>query len=247
MHVLAVPDKFRGTATAEQVCAAIAGAVVAAGSSCRSLPIADGGEGMLEAFGGPNRLTAVTGPAGGPVPARWRINVDGPGGHRIGAGLRAAAHRRCRSQRPGCRDYARGRVTDRRGLSRGGGPDTRGPRRLGDHRWRTRGGRCGNRRWPARRCAFSLARHLLRRPDPIHRRSKSIRPAEGCFTCRRQLSDRSAIPAGGVLSTVRHQRRRNPRLRGGRWAGRRFGRHRGEPRRRLRPDRARARAGQDAC
>ena len=53
MRVLAVPDKFRGTATAEQVCAAIA----------------DGGEGMLEAFGGPNRLTAVTGPGGGPVSA----------------------------------------------------------------------------------------------------------------------------------------------------------------------------------
>ena len=65
MRVLAVPDKFRGTATAEQVCAAIAVAVVAAGSSCRSLPIADGGEGMLEAFGGLNRLTVVTGPAGG--------------------------------------------------------------------------------------------------------------------------------------------------------------------------------------
>ena len=69
MRVLAVPDKFRGTATAEQVCAAIAVAVVAAGSSCRSLPIADGGEDMLEAFGGSNRLTAVTGPGGGPVSA----------------------------------------------------------------------------------------------------------------------------------------------------------------------------------
>jgi len=77
MRVLAVPDKFRGTATAEQVCAAIAVAVVAAGSSCRSLPIADGGEGMLEAFGGPNRLTVVTGPAGGPVSAGWRMNADG--------------------------------------------------------------------------------------------------------------------------------------------------------------------------
>ena len=77
MRVLAVPDKFRGTATAEQVCAAIAGAVVAAGSSCRSLPIADGGEGMLEAFGGPNRLKTVTGPAGGPVSAGWRMNADG--------------------------------------------------------------------------------------------------------------------------------------------------------------------------
>lgn len=35
MRVLARPDKFRGTATAEQLCAAIASAVIAAHDSCR--------------------------------------------------------------------------------------------------------------------------------------------------------------------------------------------------------------------
>jgi glycerate 2-kinase len=77
LRVLAAPDKFRGTATAAQVCAAIARAVQQAGSTCRSLPMSDGGEGLLEAFGGGNRETTVTGPAGQPVVAAWRMRSDG--------------------------------------------------------------------------------------------------------------------------------------------------------------------------
>jgi glycerate kinase len=77
LQVLAAPDKFRGTATADEVCAAVAEAVTAAGGSCVSRPLADGGEGMLEAFGGGNRSTQVTGPAGTPVDAQWRLGGDG--------------------------------------------------------------------------------------------------------------------------------------------------------------------------
>lgn len=39
-------------------------------------PMADGGEGTLDAFGGPNRSTQVTGPLGEPVDAAWRLKGD---------------------------------------------------------------------------------------------------------------------------------------------------------------------------
>lgn len=75
-RVLAAPDKFRGTATAAQVCAAIHSATVALRLECASVPLADGGEGMLAALGGANRLTAVTGPLGGRVDVPWRLEGD---------------------------------------------------------------------------------------------------------------------------------------------------------------------------
>lgn len=74
MHVLAAPDKFRGTATAPEAAAAIARAVVAAGHTCDEVPMADGGEGTLDALGGPNRVTRVTGPLGEPIEAEWRLS-----------------------------------------------------------------------------------------------------------------------------------------------------------------------------
>ena len=73
MLVLACPDKFRGTATAREVADAIAGAVVASGAQAHVQPLADGGEGTLDAFGGPNRTTTVTGPLGDPVEAQWCV------------------------------------------------------------------------------------------------------------------------------------------------------------------------------
>ncbi|HEY8060287.1 MAG TPA: glycerate kinase [Acidimicrobiales bacterium] len=74
MRVLAAPDKFRGTATAPEVAAAVARAVVAAGGTADEAPLADGGEGTLEALGGANRTTTVTGPLGDPVEAAWRLD-----------------------------------------------------------------------------------------------------------------------------------------------------------------------------
>jgi glycerate 2-kinase len=77
MQLLAAPDKFRGTLTARQAAAAIAAGAVRAGWTAVELPLADGGEGTLEALGGGNRRTAVTGPLGDPVEAEWRLEEDG--------------------------------------------------------------------------------------------------------------------------------------------------------------------------
>ncbi len=74
MHVVAAPDKFRGTATAREVAAAIARAAQAHGHTCDEVPMADGGEGTLDALGGPNRTSRVTGPLGEPVDAAWRLS-----------------------------------------------------------------------------------------------------------------------------------------------------------------------------
>jgi glycerate kinase len=71
--VVAAPDKFRGTATAGDVAAAMCRSAVAAGWSCDEAPVADGGEGTLEAIGGKVRHTRVTGPLGNPVDAEWRL------------------------------------------------------------------------------------------------------------------------------------------------------------------------------
>ena len=74
MKVLAAVDKFRGTATAAQVATAIGHACWQLGHDCVERPLADGGEGTLEALGGANRTTLVTGPLGKPVQAPWRLH-----------------------------------------------------------------------------------------------------------------------------------------------------------------------------
>ena len=74
MKVLAAVDKFRGTATAAQVATALGHACWQLGPDCVERPLADGGEGTLEALGGANRTTLVTGPLGKPVQAPWRLH-----------------------------------------------------------------------------------------------------------------------------------------------------------------------------
>lgn len=74
MHVLAAADKFKGTATAQQACAAIGHACWELGVDCTEIPMADGGEGTLDALGGANKTTLVTGPLGDPVEAAWRLH-----------------------------------------------------------------------------------------------------------------------------------------------------------------------------
>ncbi len=76
MRVLAAVDKFRGTATAREVADAIAAAAARLGHDCDRAPVSDGGEGWLEAFGGANRRTMVSGPLGDPVEAAWRLQGD---------------------------------------------------------------------------------------------------------------------------------------------------------------------------
>src|SRR5207302_10543081 len=77
MHLLAAPDKFRGTLTAREAAAAIAAGAASAGWTATELPLADGGEGTLDVLGGGNRRTTVTGPLGHPVEAEWRLEDAG--------------------------------------------------------------------------------------------------------------------------------------------------------------------------
>ena len=76
MLVVAAPDKFKGTADAAAAAEAMASGVARAGGECRPIPMADGGEGTLDALGGANRSSTVTGPAGQRVEARWRLDLD---------------------------------------------------------------------------------------------------------------------------------------------------------------------------
>lgn len=71
MRILAAMDKFKGTLSALDAAAAVCRG--AAGHDCDLCPIADGGDGTLEAFGGPNRTAIVSGPHGGELTAGWRL------------------------------------------------------------------------------------------------------------------------------------------------------------------------------
>jgi glycerate 2-kinase len=74
MRVVVAPDKLRGTVTAPQAAAAVGRVAERVGWTCDRHPLADGGEGTLDVFGGPNRSTLVTGPLGEPVQAAWRLD-----------------------------------------------------------------------------------------------------------------------------------------------------------------------------
>ncbi|GAC1307224.1 MAG: glycerate kinase [Acidimicrobiales bacterium] len=75
--VVAAPDKFRGTATAAEIAEAVEWAAHDAGWTCDRAPVADGGEGLLDAlgahFGGVRRRTRVRGPLGDRVEAEWLL------------------------------------------------------------------------------------------------------------------------------------------------------------------------------
>ncbi len=74
MRVVAAVDKFRGTASAADVAAAIGHACWELGHDCEEIALADGGEGLLDVLGGPNRRNVVTGPLGDAVEADWRLH-----------------------------------------------------------------------------------------------------------------------------------------------------------------------------
>jgi len=74
VRIVVAPDKFRGTADAATVAAALADGLQASGHEVVTVPMADGGEGTLEALGGANRTTTVSGPLGDPVDAEWRLS-----------------------------------------------------------------------------------------------------------------------------------------------------------------------------
>jgi glycerate kinase len=74
VRVLIAMDKFRGTVSAHEACAAVANACWELGLDADEAPMSDGGEGLLDVLGGPNRRAVVTGPLGRPVEAAWRMD-----------------------------------------------------------------------------------------------------------------------------------------------------------------------------
>lgn len=74
MRFLIAPDKFKGTATASEVASSIQSQLSLAGHIGRKIPMADGGEGLLDVFGGPNQADTVTGPNGAEILATWRLD-----------------------------------------------------------------------------------------------------------------------------------------------------------------------------
>jgi glycerate 2-kinase len=72
--VVCCPDKFRGSLTAPEAAEAVATGVERTGRPAIRLPLADGGEGTLDALcpcAADRRRARVTGPLGQPVDAEW--------------------------------------------------------------------------------------------------------------------------------------------------------------------------------
>src|SRR5437764_14058121 len=80
---IVAPDKFRGSLTAAEAADAMAAGLEAAGLTARRIPLADGGEGTLDALlaarGGATRAVTVTGPVGVEGDAEWALLPDGTG------------------------------------------------------------------------------------------------------------------------------------------------------------------------
>jgi glycerate kinase len=79
--VLVAPDSFKGTFSAAEVAAALALGLRAGGHEAIELPVADGGEGtmdaLLAALGGERRTATVADPLGRPVEAAYGLLPDG--------------------------------------------------------------------------------------------------------------------------------------------------------------------------
>jgi glycerate 2-kinase len=90
-HVLVAPDKFRSTASAQAVAAACGRAATRAGHVAELLPLADGGEGLLDVVGGSLRTTIVHGPLGEEIAATWRLLDKAPGAASATAVIEMAA------------------------------------------------------------------------------------------------------------------------------------------------------------
>jgi glycerate kinase len=85
VKVVVAPDKFKGTLSAGEVAAALATGWRAGdpGAEVEECPVADGGEGTLDALlaalGGLRRLAGVVGPLGDPVDAEYGLLETGAG------------------------------------------------------------------------------------------------------------------------------------------------------------------------
>src|SRR5690625_4689597 len=79
--IVIAPDKFKGSATAEEVAVALKRGLRSTISSAevRCVPVADGGEGTVDAAvsaGFARQITRVTGPTGDPVDAAWAMHTS---------------------------------------------------------------------------------------------------------------------------------------------------------------------------
>ena len=79
--VLVAPDDFKGSFSAAQVAAAIARGLREGGREAVELPVADGGDGTMDALlatlGGERFEASVADPLGRPVTAEWAMLADG--------------------------------------------------------------------------------------------------------------------------------------------------------------------------
>ncbi len=84
--ILVAPDSFKGTFTASEVAAALARGIRAAGHEADECPVADGGEGTLDALAGPLGAelhdAVVSDPLGRPITARFGLAIGGGRGKR---------------------------------------------------------------------------------------------------------------------------------------------------------------------
>jgi glycerate kinase len=74
--VVVAPDKFRGSATARQVAAAMSAGARRAGWTAEEVPVSDGGEGFCDVLGGRPRPVRVRGPLGEALESAW-FELDG--------------------------------------------------------------------------------------------------------------------------------------------------------------------------
>jgi glycerate kinase len=78
-RLLAAPDKYRGTATAAEVAAALVRAGRRRGWEVEAQPLSDGGDGLLDVFSARHleaRFEPVCGPLGHEVVAEWRTDGE---------------------------------------------------------------------------------------------------------------------------------------------------------------------------
>lgn len=81
LPILVAPDSFKGTIAAPDVAAAVARGLRAAGREADELPVADGGEGTMDALvralGGEVRTVTASDPLGRPIEAAFALLPDG--------------------------------------------------------------------------------------------------------------------------------------------------------------------------
>ncbi len=81
--IILIPDSFKGSLSSSQICAVMANVIKShlPGAEVISIPVADGGEGSVEAFlaalGGQKIDLTVSGPLGQPVQAFYGLLADG--------------------------------------------------------------------------------------------------------------------------------------------------------------------------